>query len=221
MASKTHTISNPFDKRTLVVWGALVASMTLVSGVLLVLEPTPLAPSMGPVLTVLDTGPRGTDTLFATSTPVQSDRWQAIVIDHSGTTHGSAQSLGEAHQRMSLGGLAFNFVIGNGDGANEGEIQAGYRWDRQLDNIIFGSSNEGQWLNRHAITICLIGDGDRGEFTDVQLDQLVRLVTALQHRLNIPPDRVLLRSNISDTSSPGLHFPGTWFRQQLIKMDVR
>lgn len=223
MPTKARTISNPFEKRTLIVWGALVVSMTLVSGVLLVLEPAPLAPSMGPVLTVLDNGPRGTDTLFATSSPIRTGRWQSIVIDHSRTTYGSAQTLGQFHQQLGYGGLIYDFVIGNGDGAAEGEIQSGYRWDRQLDSLLFSSNEDpdAAWYNQHTITICLIGNGDQAAFTDMQLEQLVRLVTALQDRLNIPSDRVLLQSNLTSTTSPGLHFPASWFRQQLLNLDVR
>ncbi|MBI1370138.1 MAG: hypothetical protein GC162_15975 [Planctomycetes bacterium] len=221
MPPRAKPNANLFDRRTVVVWVALIVSMTFVSGVLLMLEPAPLAPSVGPVLTVLDAGPRGADTLFATQAPIEAGRWQAIVVHDSRTTHGDARTLGAAHQQLGYGGLVYDFVIGNGDGAPDGEIQTGYRWSRQMDAAAVRGTADDAWYNRHAIHVCLIGDGNQAAPTSMQMDQLLRLVTALQYRLHIPSDRVLLLSNITSTDSPGLLFPASSFRQQLLDLDVR
>ena len=207
MPASAKPASNLFDRRTITVLGTLVLSMSAVSALLLVLEPRPLAPIGGPVLTVLEPTPKGVDALFTTNPPVGEQRWQAIVVHHSGTTRGNAQTLAEMHQVQGHAGLGFHFVVGNGDGAEDGEVQIGYRWKQQLDGAYF----------RDAISICLIGDGDRGEFTPQQMEQLIRLVTVLQHRLGLPAERVLLHTSLSqETTAPGRYFPASAFRQQLL-----
>jgi hypothetical protein len=206
---KIKPSSTLFERRTLTVLAALVLSMTLVSTLLLVLEPTPLGPIGGPVLTVVDPTPRGLDAVF---NPIEKSRqWQAIIVHHSGTTRGNVRTLTEQHQDAGYAGLGYHFVIGNGDGAEDGEVQVGYRWKQQLDG-----------LYRDAISICVIGDGDRSPPTPDQMEQLVRLTTALQHRLGIPAERVVLHTAIAqDTTSPGRLFPASAFRQQLLMVDAR
>lgn len=198
------------ERRTLIVWASLIISLSLVSGLLLALNPIPHAPAVGPVLTVLDPSPDDLQSLLATRTAPAPGRWRGIVIHHSGATHGSAQSLGRLHQSQGYGGLAYHFVIGNGDGAYDSEVQAGYRWARQLDGL----------HTRDAIAICLIGNGDEVQPSRTQINQLVKLVTQLQRRLNIPADRVYLYRDLAQTTSPGLRFPAVSFRNQLVDLAV-
>lgn len=206
MPASAKPASSLFDRRTITVLGSLVLSMSAVSALLLVLEPRPLAPIGGPVLTVLEPSSSNIDTLFGTNPPVADNRWQAIVVHHSGTTRGNAQTLAEIHQSQGYPGLGFHFVIGNGEGAGDGEVQIGYRWKQQTDGFY-----------RDAISVCLIGDGDRSAPTAEQMDQLIRLVTVLQQKLNLPAERVLLHTTISqETTSPGRLFPASAFRQQLL-----
>lgn len=193
------------ERRTLVVWASLIVSLSLVSGLLFALDPTPHAPAIGPVLTVLDPSPDDLDGLLATRQPVEAGRWDSIIICHSRQGHGNAETLGRQHQTQGLDGLAYHFVIGNGDGAYDGEIQAGYRWSRQRDGAV----------RSRAITVCLIGDHDRAKPTGDQMEQLVKLVTNLQKRFDIGADRVLLHRDVTRTTSPGLLFDASWFRKQL------
>lgn len=210
-----------FERRTIIVLASLLVSMTAVSGLLLILEPTPLARSGGPLLTVLSGSSRGMSSIFATEPEPDPQRWRAIVIHHSGRPYGNAQTLANRHRALGRGGLGYHFVIGNGEGADDGEIQMGYRWTRQLDGRHVEGSEGAPWYNHHAIGICLIGDGDRKAPTRVQMEQLLRVVNALQARLRIPADHVLLHANIADTSGPGVLFPVAAFRQQLIDLDIR
>lgn len=207
MPASAKSASSLFDRRTITVLGSLVLSMSAVSALLLVLEPRPLAPIGGPVLTVLEPASNNVDMLFGTNPPVADSRWQAIVVHHSGTTRGNAQTLAEIHQSQGFPGLGFHFVIGNGEGAGDGEVQIGYRWKQQIDGLFY----------RDAISVCVIGDGDRAAPTAAQMEQLIRLVTVLQQRLNLPAERVLLHTTIAqETTSPGRLFPASAFRQQLL-----
>ena len=137
------------------------------------------------------------------------------MIHHSGLSHGDASQLDLLHRKQGLhGGLGYHFVIGNGDGAGDGAVQVSHRWRNQL-NAVHGDVP--QWYDRHAIAICLIGNGDRSAPTALQMQQLIRLTIALQKRLKISPEKVLMHANLSDSTSPGLRFPASQFRRQLIR----
>src|SRR5689334_14442401 len=102
------------NRRTMLVLAALVTSMTLASGMLLVLEPRP-ASSRDPItLNVVDRQPNDANTLFETTPAPDPRAWTTIVIQHSGASAGSAETLGQTHERLGLGGLGYHFVIGNG-----------------------------------------------------------------------------------------------------------
>jgi hypothetical protein len=205
MARRTRE-QHLLDRRTLIVWTSLIVSLSLACGLLLALNPVPHAPAVGRVLTVLDPTPDDLQNLLSIGEAPQPGRWKGIVIHHSQSRHGSAESLGRLHQSQGFGGLGFHFVIGNGDGAYDGEVQTGYRWARQLDGI----------HTAEAIAICLVGHFDQSEPTRDQMRQLVRLVTELQRQLNIPAGRVYLHRDLAQTTSPGLRFPAARFRQQLL-----
>ena len=190
----------------MLVWGALVASMTLASGLLLILEPRPLAPTGGMALAAVDTDNDGLAQIFSTRPTPIAGRWHRIVIHHSGQTMGSAQSIGDLHQSLGYGGLQYHFVIGNGQGAEDGLIQVGYLWMQQLDSI----------YAERSITICLVGNGDKTPPTRAQMQQLARLINALQLRLNIPPSAVRLHSELAATTSPGRFFPLNVLKSRLI-----
>ncbi len=199
------------DKRTITVLVALVLGMTLTSGLLLLLEPGPVAPLTGVTLQSIDTTIAPEDRLFDIPQPLD---WQAIIIHDSGTRSGSAQTLSAAHERLGKGGLAHHFVINNGSGEDDGTIEIGFRWKSQF----IGAYLDGEgadWFNRHGVGICLIGDGDRGTFTDAQLRELVWLVRELQSRFNIPKQAIYTQIGSEPaTSSP--RFPDAWFRAQLL-----
>lgn len=208
MADRTAQTSaaSTVNRRTLIVWASLVGAMTFSSGLLLWLEPRPMAPAGGLALAALETTPAGIDSIFDTRTPLVEGRWRQIVIHHSGQQMGSAESIGELHQALGYHGLGYHFVIGNGDGVEDGLIQVGYRWMDQLD---------GEYVPR-AISICIVGNGDKAPPTAAQMEQLTRLVNALQARTGIGVDRVVLHSDLAQTTSPGRFFPASRFRTHLI-----
>jgi len=87
----------------------------------------------------------------------------------------------------------------------------------QLDAAGVYGVESAAWFNHHAIHVCLVGNGDRAAPTDAQMQQLLKLVHAMQQRFDIPAERVLLAGNVAPTTSPGLLFPGSAFRAQLIQ----
>jgi N-acetyl-anhydromuramyl-L-alanine amidase AmpD len=200
------------------VWGALLVSMTSVGGLLWMLQGgTPRFDSLSlPAAAVAARGPQTIDAVFRTRSPVAQGRWQAIVIHHSGSPFGSASTIGAQHKAMQLDGLGYHFVVGNGSGMNDGDIEVGYRWLDQLPGAHTAGA-KGDWYNRNSIGICLVGDGRRREFTDQQVQGLAQLVAELSRKLGIPADKVYLHSEVAPADDPGRFFPEAAFREQLAR----
>ena len=199
----------------MVVLGALVAAMTVASGLLMYLEPGPSVPMPGVPLTSIDRGgDRGQaadnphDKLFNTN-GVQVP-WKSIVIHDSRTSQGSALTLHRIHQQLGRDGLGYHFVIDNGPREDDGKIEVGFRWSSQAPGDFF-DTRIATWPD--AIGICLIGNGNQEQFTETQLNQLVWLVQQLQKRYGIAKDRVYAQIGARTATSS---FPDAWFRQQLL-----
>lgn len=204
------------SRRVKIVWGSLLGSMTLVGGLLLVLENNP-APrvgglSMAPL--VAAGAPSNIEGVLRTPVPLDHAKWRGIVIHHSGSLLGSPASIEAEHEARNFRGLGHHFVIGNGNGMDDGEIHAGYRWENQLPGAHAGGA-DGQLHNLHSISICLVGDGNRRAFTTMQMNRLAELVATLSRELGIPADKVVLHSDIAPTDDPGRYFPVAEFRRAL------
>lgn len=193
------------------VLGALVAAMTVTSGLLMLLEPGPSTPTPGVALQSIDRGSdiaKPQDKLFDTT--ALEVRWGSIVIHDSRTPQGSAQTMHHIHKQLGRGGLGYHFVIDNGPNADDGNIEVGFRWSSQAPGEFFDAETA-SWPD--AIGICLIGDGEADRFTEAQLNQLVWLVQQLQQRYSIPKSSVYAQIGASTAAS---QFPDAWFRQQLL-----
>ncbi|MFG0251757.1 MAG: peptidoglycan recognition family protein [Phycisphaerales bacterium JB038] len=197
------------------VWGCLLFAMTIVGGVLAWVDNPSLISSTAPIVS-LTSGPNSgqLERIWQTKTDLDNQRWTHIVIDHSGATHGSGDSLTVEHIKRGYQGLGYHFVVGNGRGAEDGSVFVGYRWLEQLPGAHTAGA-QGDYLNRHAIGICLVGNGDRKPFSDAQMQRLVDLVRLLQRQLDIPDECVLLHRNVASTSAPGRHFSEPLFRERL------
>jgi N-acetyl-anhydromuramyl-L-alanine amidase AmpD len=206
-------------RRHHVVWGALVCGMTVVGGSMMLLENRPFGASKAmalPAAAMVETTPKAgaaqanTANLIAASVPFDQQRWVGIVIHHSGSAMGSADSITRQQQAAGIKSLGYHFVIGNGQGAADGLVTAGPRWlTQQAGAHAKGSQSEN--LNRRTIGICLVGDGESRTFTEAQVTSLVALVSQLQKQFNIPASAVVLHRDVAATSSPGRLFPEATF----------
>lgn len=219
MAAKTTTqLGSTSTARTLgrthVVWGALLVSMTCVGGLLLLSEGAAGPGTLPPAAGVTRTPTAEISDILRTPAPLERERWQGIVIHHSGFVSGSPDALAREHEHQGLHGLGHHFVIGNGRGAANGEIHVGYRWSDQLPGAHAIGPNADRF-NRHYISICLIGDGDQRGFTELQLQRLVELVATLQGELGFDDEQVVLHRDIAPSTDPGRLFPEAAFRARL------
>ena len=195
------------------VLAALLASLTITSALLLALAPAPLTPDASRSLVMLDQN-GALDLIFDTDTSIRPGRWQYIYIHHSKAPGGNALSIGQR-----TGGILDHFLIGNGNGSENGEIQVGQRWTLQQPAGILGHKQPLPQLSGAAdnyISICLVGDFDQAPPTPRQLTQLQQLVQALQRRLGIPGASVLAFDRPGNSAGIGRQFPAVAFSQHLL-----
>jgi hypothetical protein len=147
--------------------------------------------------------------------PVRPGRWQYIVIHHSGVDTGTVKAMDQYHRevRHMENGLAYDFVIGNGNGMGDGEIAVSRRWTQQLDGGHLASEAQ----NKVALGICLVGNFDERRPTPRELDGLRALVEALMVRCKLTPRAVKTHQqiNIVHTRCPGTKFPTQSFLDSL------
>jgi hypothetical protein len=118
-------------------------------------------------------------------------RWDRIEIYYSGTKAGNIEQL------ASLGGLASaedincHFVICNGLGASDGQIQPTEKWQKQW-SIIPGRTWYG---SGQTIRICVIADGKSAHPTDSQRQMTHVLIDELSRMFGIRADFVYYPSD--------------------------
>jgi hypothetical protein len=187
---------------------SLVGVLTLTSALLRALAPAPLNPQASSSLFAID-APQSLDVVFSdTSVPVAENHWHYIYIHHSGSVSGNAQTIAE-----SAAGLPDHFVIGNGDGCEDGAIQIGQRWAQQLVPGVTPGANR---IDPDCISICLIGDFNQTRPTATQRRRLAQLVSTLQNRLGIPRKNVFVLDDVATPAGVGHYFPTAEFKAQIL-----
>ncbi len=203
------------QRRNVVVFTGLVGMLTLTSAVLMALAPAPLTPGAASSLFAVEDS-SSINEIYQTKTPVLSatgeaikGRWQYIYVHHSRTLSGDALTIGEQSPVL---GVSDHFVVGNGNGAGDGEIQVGQRWNRQIPAAppVAGST-----IDPTCISICLVGDFDQTVPTATQLKRLTQLVSTLQSRLGISRNAVLVMTDHRTSAGSGKFFPMSAFKEQL------
>ena len=191
------------SNRKFIVFTTLMGTLTLTSALLLILAPAPLTPDVATSLFAVDT-PTSFDPIFASQSPTAPQRWKYIYVHQSHTADGSAATAGRSD----------HFVIGNGDGSLDGEIQITRLWTRQ--NSILTPPTGVRQIDAACISICLIGDFDKTSPTATQQHRLIQLVSALQSRLRIPASQVWLIDQSNTPAGVGQWFPTAAFRDQIL-----
>ena len=169
-------------RRTAIVFLSLVGVLSATSALLLALSPAPLRPEAAASLLNAETpSTDGFDAVFQTDRPIRTGRWTSIRVHQSNTLSGDARTL--AHSKTGVGD---HFIICNGDGAADGEIQLTTRWTDQRSALPPHGTKS---IDPSCISICLIGDFKQATPTIAQERRLMQLVTSLQEHLGLAPDR--------------------------------
>lgn len=195
------------SQRKFIVFTSLVGVLTVTSALLLAFAPAPLTADAASSLFAIE-APSSLDVIYDTQTPTNPSRWKYVYIRHTRTAAGNALTLGQ-----NTGEFGDHFVIGNGDGCIDGEIQIGQRWNQQQPAL---PPMKGAMIDPSCVSISLVGDFDRTVPTSTQLRRLSQLVGTLQGRLGIPADHVLLLDQSNSPAGVGKYFPTGAFRAQLL-----
>lgn len=143
--------------------------------------------------------------------------WKYIVVHHSATAEGNAERFDRYHReyRGWKDGLAYHFVIGNGRGSGDGEIETGLRWLDQKDGAHCRSAE----YNKYGIGICLVGDFTNSAPTGEQMKSLAALCRSLMNLCGIGADNVIGHREVpgAETECPGALFPMAELRAKLKK----
>ena len=125
-------------------------------------------------------------------------KWKYITLHHSATTEGNAEAFDRNHRRRGMGGLFYHFVIGNGTGSLDGEVEVGWRWIRQVEVERKGD-----------IQICLVGDFNQQNVSPAQFTVLVKLIKVLTQEYSIPLNHIRKHEDLVGkiTECPGREFP--------------
>lgn len=183
-------------RRRAMVMMTFLGSSAGVSLLLMVLAPAPLAPDASRTLFATGAAESIQQALEPPS-PARAGRWRRVFVHHSRTDHGSAVTLGHGPH-----GLADHFLIGNGRGCADGEIQVSRRWDMQL-----AAAPPGVKLGDDCISICLVGDFDRTAPTTSQLLRLEQLLLAIRERYGVGPENVVAFDLAGSPVGIGHNFP--------------
>ncbi len=137
-------------------------------------------------------------------------KWIAVVIHHSATKNGSAAIFDKWHKEGHYWeGVGYDFVIGNGTDSGDGQVEVTFRWRNQIIGAHCGGTR-GNWANKYAVGICLVGNFNHTTPTMQQMRSVVKLVRFLQNRYGIPKSRIYGHNTTPGTRAtdcPGKHFP--------------
>jgi hypothetical protein len=128
------------------------------------------------------------------------------VAHHSGIAYGNAAIYDRQHRERGMeNGLAYHFLIGNGIDSEDGEIEIGSRWLKQLK----GGHVHREEINEVGIGICMVGNFEETRPTRNQVLAFRELVDYLRSEVVGKKIRFAVHREIDPdrTVCPGRHFP--------------
>ena len=143
--------------------------------------------------------------------PNKADRpWRYVVLHHSAAPSGSYDQIDSEHRKiLGIEGCGYHFVIGNGNGSGDGQIEVAQRWTNQKQGIHCRNARTHD-VDEYGIGICLVGDLDKEPPTPRQIAAAKALVAHLSSRYNIAQARVQTHAapGRDQDRLPGSPFPG-------------
>jgi hypothetical protein len=171
------------------VLAALLISMTLGAIVLMALGNNP--PSAGPFCLSNYYRLDPIEKAISSQAAQSHYRWNCIEIYYSNTKAGNIEQLASLSGLSSPEDINYHFVICNGLGADDGQIQPTEKWQKQW-SIVPGQTWYG---SSQTIRICVIADDKTIRPTNLQINRVEALVEALSRKFNIQPQYIYYPSN--------------------------
>lgn len=169
----------PREKR---IFAALLVSITAGAIVLMALGNNP--PPAGAFSLSLYHSLDPIEKVILSRSPQSPGRWNCLEIYYSGTKAGNIEQLASLSGLADAEDINCHFVICNGLGGGDGQVQPTEKWQRQW-SVISGRACYG---NGQTIRICIIADGKTARPTDFQIKRTEVLVEGLHRKFNVQPE---------------------------------
>lgn len=173
------------------VLAALLVSMTVGAIVLMALGNNP--PSAGPfcLSSYLRLDP--VEEAIRSRSSQSPDRWRRVEVYYSGTKAGNVGQLASLRGLSDHEDINCHFVICNGLGGGDGQIQPTEKWQRQWSIL----PSQTWYGTNQTIRICIIADPPQQACpTDCQIKRVETLVQGLCRKFDVEADSVF--------------YPGDW-----------
>jgi N-acetylmuramoyl-L-alanine amidase len=149
--------------------------------------------------------------------------WKYIVIHHSATSAGSVKAFHKFHTRQGYGGIAYHFVIGNGNGMKDGEVKETFRWKQKISGTHVSVNS---WENNiFGIGIALVGNFENTQPTKAQMLSLKKLISRLKNSHNIKNKNIFGHKHVKHDDGSGkteqTACPGKKFDLDKLRNDVK
>jgi hypothetical protein len=166
------------QNRNITVLFSLIASMTIGALVLMALDDR--GPSAGAysLSSYLRLDP--VEEVVRNTIKAEPVAWGQIEVIYSYTNGGNADELALLTGLADGGPSEFHFVVCNGNGGNDGQIQAATHWQQQQL-----CSRKGE-----TIRVCVISDHKSASLTDSQRQRTNALVESLSRTFDINPRQI-------------------------------
>lgn len=152
-------------------------------------------------------GDSGSNDLFY---PNKADRpWKYVVLHHSANPTGNYDEIDAEHRKvLGYDGCGYHFVIGNGTGSDDGQIEVAQRWVNQKHGVHCRNAKSSE-VDEYGIGICFVGDLDKEPPTPRQVAAAKALIAYLSSRYRIDPSHVETHAHLAATPTvcPGKFFP--------------
>ena len=182
----------PNQPRVAKVLAALLVSMTAGTVVLMALGDNPPSAGLFSLSKYVLNRLGSAEKAVRSRTSQSPGRWGRIEIYYSGTRAGNIEQLASLSGLAGAEDINCHFVICNGLGGSDGQIQPTEKWQRQW-SIIPGRTWYG---SGQTIRICVIADGKTAQPTGSQKQRTQVLVEELRRRFGI--------------QSESIYYPGDW-----------
>ena len=167
----------------------LVAAMTVGALVLMALDNQSLSGGAFSLASYTNLSPIAQVAL--TIRPADPENWNRIEICYSRKTAGNIEQLAESAGLGSSNDVNYHFVICNGAGGSDGQIQPSEKWRWQRPCL-----PSGNWYGSgQTIRICTIAEGSKTTPTDCQVKRTAALAEALARKFDIPSQQIFYPAN--------------------------
>jgi hypothetical protein len=120
-----------------------------------------------------------------------SRQWEFIEVGYSGTKAGNIKQLASLNGLVNPEDINCHFVIYNGLGGGDGQIQPTEKWRRQWLAV----PDKTKYCSEQTIRICVISDGKISYPTNFQIKRTEVLVESLSRKFDIQSESIYYPDN--------------------------